>query len=357
MADLYRLLVRPIAMQLEAERAHQLTLRLLRNGIPTLLGGGDDPPELETSFLGIRLPNPIGMAAGFDKNAEVPDAMLKLGFGFVEVGTVTPRPQPGNPQPRVFRLTEDDAVINRIGFANEGADAITRRLAGRRAHMRTGKVGVNIGANKESDDRIADYVKGLERFAGLADYFTINVSSPNTPGLRDLQARDALVELVDRLADARRHIAAVRPAPVLLKIAPDLPHEGIADVVEIALEHHLDGLIISNTTLARPDTLKSALKEEQGGLSGTPLRALATKALSTAYRLTKGRLPLVGVGGIGSGADAYARIRAGADVVQLYTAMVYEGPGLVRRIKRELAQLLRADGFSNVSEAVGADAD
>ncbi|MGE0665023.1 MAG: quinone-dependent dihydroorotate dehydrogenase [Sphingomonadales bacterium] len=347
-------LIRPWLMRMDAEQAHRLTLRLLKSPLAGLYGGGaDETPELETTFLGIRLPNPIGLAAGFDKNAEVPDAMLRLGFGFVEVGTVTPRPQAGNPPPRIFRLVEDEGVINRIGFANEGADAVTRRLSERRAASRMGKIGINIGANKESDDWVGDYVTGLRRFSGLGDYYTINISSPNTPGLRALQTRESLKPLLDALISTREQMSKVRKPPLLVKLAPDLTLAQCEDIAALALEHDVDGLIVGNTTIGRPDSLRSPLKAETGGLSGAPLRSLALENLRTMHLLTGGRIPLIGVGGIASGQDAYDRIRAGASVVQLYTALVYEGPGLVKRIKAELSALLKRDGFVNVSEAVG----
>ncbi len=347
-------LIRPVLMKIDAEKAHRLTLRLLSSPLAGLLGSDSaETPELETTFLGIRLPNPIGLAAGFDKNAEVPDAILRLGFGFVEVGTVTPRPQAGNPKPRIFRLIEDKAVINRIGFANEGADAVARRLSERRAASRMGKIGINIGANKDSDDWVGDYVNGLKRFSGLGDYYTINISSPNTPGLRALQTRDSLKPLLDALIATREQMSGVRKPPLLVKLAPDLTPPQCEDVAALALEHGIDGLIVGNTTIGRPDTLRSRLKGETGGLSGAPLRHLALENLKTMYRLTGGKIPLVGVGGIASGRDAYDRIRAGASVVQLYTALAYEGPGLVKRIKAELGALVKRDGFGNVSEAVG----
>ena len=352
MADAYAL-IRPLLMRMEAEKAHRLTLRLLGSPLAGLLGGGGDAPELETNFLGIRLPNPIGMAAGFDKNAEVPDALLKLGFGFVEVGTVTPRPQMGNPQPRIFRLLEDDAVINRIGFANDGADLVTRRLSERRAASRMGKIGINIGANKDSEDRIEDYVNGLKRFAGLGDYYTINISSPNTPGLRNMQAREVLVSLIERLLAVREQMSKVRKPPLLVKLAPDLTRPDWEEVAQVALDMGIDGLIVGNTTIGRPDSLKSAHKSETGGLSGAPLRSLALENMKLIHGLTGGKIPLIGVGGIASGQDAYDRIRAGASVVQLYTAMVYAGPGLVARIKHDLTALLKRDGFTSVSQAVG----
>jgi dihydroorotate dehydrogenase len=353
MRDYYRL-IRPHLLKMDAEKAHRLTLRLLNSPLAGFLGKDvAETPDLETTFLGIRLPNPIGLAAGFDKNAEVPDAMLRLGFGFVEVGTVTPRPQAGNLEPRIFRLVEDEAVINRIGFANEGADMVTRRLSERRAASRMGKIGINIGANKESDDWVGDYVNGLQRFSGLGDYYTINISSPNTPGLRALQTRESLKPLLDALISTREQMSRVRKPPLLVKLAPDLSLAQCEDIAELALEHEIDGLIVGNTTIGRPETLRSPLKAETGGLSGEPLKALALENLKTMYRLTGGRIPLIGVGGIASGQDAYDRIRAGASVVQLYTALVYEGPGLVKRIKAELSALLKRDGFANVSEAVG----
>ena len=355
MPDLYRLL-QPMMMSLDAEKAHGLTIRLLKSGLSGMIGGGRDYPELETSFLNMRLPNPIGLAAGFDKNAMVPNAMLRLGFGFVEVGTVTPRPQAGNPQPRIFRLKQDNAVINRIGFANDGADLVTKRLSSRRARGRTGIVGINIGANKDSEDRIEDYVTGLRRFAGLGDYFTINISSPNTPGLRDLQDRSALADLVLRLMEERERLGGQRNVPLLIKIAPDLDEKDCEDIAHIALETRIDGLIVSNTTLDRPDTLNSSLKTETGGLSGAPLKAKSLDTLRHIYRQTDGKVPLIGVGGIASGADAYERIKAGASVVQLYTALVFEGPGLVKRMKRDLAVLLKENGFASVADAVGQDA-
>jgi dihydroorotate dehydrogenase len=354
MPDLYSL-ARPLMERLEAEQAHRLTLRLLKSPLRYLVGGGGDAPELETTFLGIRLANPIGLAAGFDKSAEVPDAMLRLGFGFVEVGTVTPRPQEGNPPPRIFRLMEDKAVINRIGFANDGADLVTRRLSERRAASRPGKVGINIGANKTSEDWIEDYVSGLKRFSGLGDYYTINISSPNTPGLRGLQTRDSLRGLLDRLVAVREQMSKVRRPPLLVKLAPDLTDKECEDIAELALEHEVDGLIVGNTTLSRPEGMTSPLREEAGGLSGAPLSTLALNNLRLMYALTGGRMPLVGVGGIATGEDAYQRIRAGASVIQLYTALVFEGPGLVTRIKQELTALLRRDGFASVAEAVGAD--
>lgn len=335
---------------LDAEDAHRLTIRLLSLGLgPRARNGGAD---LATQLCGLNLPNAIGLAAGFDKNAEVPDAMLATGFGFVECGTVTPLPQAGNPRPRLFRLTEDKAVINRMGFNNEGLEAFAGRLARRPRH---GVVGANIGANKDSADRIGDYVTGLTRLWGLADYFTVNISSPNTPGLRALQTRQALEELLGRLAEARQGLKTKSPdVPLLLKVAPDLEDAEIEAIVETVLAFGLNGIIAGNTTLSRPENLGSPLKTEAGGLSGAPLMTLSTEVLARFHAAAAGRLVLIGAGGIASGADAYAKIRAGANAVQLYSAMVFEGPGLVARIRRDLAQRLAADGFASVAEAVGA---
>ncbi len=354
MTDLYALAAAALR-RLPPETAHALTVRALAAGLVRAAPGPDDP-ILATRVWGRDFPNPVGLAAGFDKNAEAPDALLALGFGFVEVGSVTPRPQPGNPRPRVFRLPADGALINRLGFNNQGLAAVAGRLAARAG--RGGLVGVNLGANKESTDRAGDYVTGVEALAGLADYLVVNVSSPNTPGLRALQGRAALDELLARLAAARAGAApaGARPVPLLLKIAPDLGPGELADIVELSLAHGIDGLIVGNTTVARPPGLKGRHRGEAGGLSGRPLFAPSTALLREAFRLTEGRIPCVGTGGVASGADAYAKIRAGAALVQLYTALVYEGPGLVGRIKAELADALRRDGFARVADAVGTDA-
>lgn len=328
--------------RLNPETAHTLTLRALRAGLGPRQRTPDDP-ILATTLAGLSLPNPIGLAAGFDKNAEVHAPLLRAGFGWVECGTVTPRPQPGNPRPRLFRLPEDGAVINRLGFNNRGLDAFAANLAGFE-----GVIGANLGANKDSDDRAADYVTGLRRLAGVPAYFTVNISSPNTPGLRALQSRDALDDLLGRLAEARSG-----PQPLFLKIAPDLSEPELRDIVESGTAHGLNGLIVSNTTLDRPDTLAGNAKAEAGGLSGRPLFERATRVLRTVAEMRSG-LALIGVGGIASGADAYAKLRAGASAVQLYTALVYAGPGLVGRIKADLAARLRAEGFGSVAEAVTA---
>jgi dihydroorotate dehydrogenase len=336
--------------RIDPEEAHRLTIRGLKTGFGPR--GGRDDPVLKTRLAGLDLPNCVGLAAGFDKDAEVPDAMLRAGFGFVECGTVTPEPQPGNPRPRLFRLTEDGAVINRYGFNSQGLLHFGQRLAWR---QRRGVVGANIGANKDSSDRIDDYVVGLRALWQVCDYFTANISSPNTPGLRGLQSRAALDDLLGRLDEARRDLEAEAARPVFLKVAPDLSEPEVRDVVEACLAHRIDALVVGNTTLSRPDSLSSAHRGEAGGLSGRPLMALSTRVLGQAHDIAAGRLPLVGCGGVASGADAYAKVRAGACAIQLYTAMALQGPGVVGRIKRELAALLKADGFSHVGEACGAD--
>jgi len=330
----------------EPEDAHGLAIRALELGLGPR--GGQDDPLLATEVAGLALPNPVGLAPGFDKNAQVFGPMLRAGFGFVECGTVTPQPQAGNPRPRLFRLTEDRGVINRMGFNNAGLEAFAARLKARGP----GVVGANIGANKDSEDRIGDYVAGLRRLWGLASYFTINISSPNTPGLRALQTRAALEELLGRLAEARDALPPEGQVPMFLKVAPDLEDGEVEAIVETVLANGLAGIIVSNTTVSRP-ALTSKFRAEAGGLSGAPLQALSTERLRAFWAAAAGRLALIGVGGVASGADAYAKIRAGASAVQLYSALVYEGPGLVGRIKRELAACLRRDGFASVKDAVG----
>jgi len=357
MTDLYGLAARLIRV-LEPETAHQATIKGLKAGAKFRLGPRDlskADPILATRLCGLELASPVGLAAGFDKNAEVPLAMLRAGFGFVECGTVTPRPQAGNPRPRLFRLDADLAVINRMGFNNEGLDAFTARLA-QLPSQRSGPIGANIGANKDAPDRLADYATGLKSVFGLCDYVTVNISSPNTPGLRALQSKDALAELAGRLAEVRaeRRAATGRNPPLFVKVAPDLAEDEILALTETALAFSIDGLIVSNTTLARPNTLRSDQRGEAGGLSGAPLMAPSTRVLASFHAAAQGRLALIGAGGIASGADAYAKILAGASAVQLYSALVYEGPGLAPRVARDLAARLRADGFASVSEAVGA---
>ncbi|WP_395670793.1 quinone-dependent dihydroorotate dehydrogenase [Phenylobacterium sp.] len=332
---------------LEPEKAHRLAILGLKVGLGPR--GGADDPVLATSIAGLDMPNPVGLAPGFDKDAEVFAPMLQAGFGFVECGTVTPRPQVGNPRPRLFRLTEDRAVINRMGFNNHGLEA----FAGRLAKRGPGVVGANIGANKDTEDRAADYVAGLTRLWGQASYFTINISSPNTPGLRALQTKAALEDLLGRLAEARDALPAQGAAPMFLKVAPDLEDGEVETIVDTCVVHGLAGVIVSNTTISRP-ALRSKFRDEAGGLSGAPLTELSTQMLARFSQAAAGRLELIGAGGVGSGAEAYAKIRAGARAVQLYSALVYEGPGLVTRIKRDLAARLRADGFRSVKAAVGA---
>jgi len=345
----------PLLRRLEPEAAHILTLWLLRHGVFPRLRRADDP-RLLCRVWGLDFANPLGLAAGFDKNAQVMGPMLRLGFGHVEVGSVTPRAQPGNPKPRVFRLTEDRAVINRLGFPCEGLAVAATRLAAFRATPagRSARLGVNLGKNKDSADAAADYAAGAAALAPFADYLVVNVSSPNTPGLRALQSRAALEGLIGRVRRAL-HDAEVAPPPILVKIAPDLGPEDLADIAAVARGPQVDGLIVGNTTIQRPPTLAGRHRAEAGGLSGRPLFALSTEVLAQVYRLTEGRVPLIGVGGIASAEDAYAKIRAGASLVQFYTALVYQGPGLVRRIAAGLSARLARDGFAKVAEAVGAD--
>jgi len=343
-----------LARLLPPEPAHRAGIVGLKLGLGRFAQPVVASDRLATTVSGLTLPNPIGLAAGFDKNAEVIDAALGLGFGFVEAGAVTPLAQPGNPKPRFFRLAQDRAVINRFGFNNAGIEAFAARLELRRG--RPGIVGVNLGANKDGDDRVADYVTGLKRLWGLADFFTVNVSSPNTPGLRDLQGRDALSGLLDRVAEARAAKAGNAPAaPLFVKVAPDLDDDAIETIADVARETAVDGLIVSNTTISRPPGLHGAHVAQAGGLSGRPLFELSTKTLRGFRQATGGRMTLIGVGGVESGATAYAKIRAGASAVQLYTAMAYDGPGVVARIVRELDALLVRDGFACVADAVGAD--
>jgi len=344
----------PLLRWFDPEDAHRMAMQGLRL-LPPIRQRADDP-KLAVRAFGLNFPNPIGMAAGFDKNAEVPDALLKLGFGFVEVGTVTPRPQPGNPRPRVFRLERDEGVINRMGFNNDGAHVVLRRLAAR-AHA-GGIIGVNIGANKDSANRVADYVRLIEIFAPVASYFTVNVSSPNTPGLRNLQQADALNELLAKVIDARERVRQnAGDTPVLLKIAPDLTLAELDDVVQIARSRRIDGMIVGNTTLARPSSLRDQSRaKEQGGLSGRPLFRLSTRMVAETYVRAEGAFPLVGVGGIDSGGAALTKIRAGASLIQLYSALVYKGLGLVDDIKRDLMSTLLRTGRDSLSEIVGADA-
>jgi dihydroorotate dehydrogenase len=339
---------------LSPETAHHAALFALEHGLAGARTEPDDP-ILRTQVWSLDFSNPIGLAAGFDKEARVIDAMLSLGFGFVEAGTVTPKPQAGNPKPRLFRLDEDAAVINRLGFNSGGVAAFVRRLAERQQRQHAaGIVGANVGKNRDTVDGAADYVTGIEAVAGLADYLVCNISSPNTPGLRAMQARAPIEDLLRRVLAARDRAApGAKKPPLLAKVGPDLSPEQLSDIAEVALATGVDGLIVGNTTIARPASLKSKQAPEAGGLSGAPLLQPATECLASLYRLTKGRIPLIGCGGVASGADAYAKIRAGASLVQVYSALVFQGPGLANRIKRELASQLRQDGFRSVADAVG----
>lgn len=349
MSGLFQTIGRNLLFKFDPEDAHGLSIKALKTGlVPTCAPISD--PALRVNVAGLDFPNPLGMAAGYDKNAEIPDALLKLGFGFAEVGTLTPLPQAGNPKPRIFRLVEDEAVINRLGFNNGGHDAAFKRLSERRG--RGGIVGVNIGANKDSSDRIADYVAGIRKFHDLASYFTVNISSPNTPGLRDLQTRDSLKELLGKVLETRDDLAARSGAkrPVFLKIAPDLPDASLDDIAaEIAL-HPLDGLIVSNTTLARSGLKNTGNAAQSGGLSGRPVFERSTIILAKMRQRVGVRLPIIGVGGIDSAAAAISKIRAGADLVQLYTSMIYQGPGLAGQIIKEISAIMRREAISNIAE-------
>jgi dihydroorotate dehydrogenase len=347
-------LSRPLMRALDPEDAHTLAIKALRYvPLPRQVA---DPRALAVRAFGLNFPNPVGIAAGFDKNAQVPDALLRLGFGFVEVGTVTPLPQVGNSRPRLFRLESDEGVVNRLGFNNEGAAAVLRRLASR--GNEGGIVGVNIGANRNSADRIGDYVRLIETFAPVASYFTVNISSPNTPGLRDLQQGKALDELLARVVDARERVRPrAGPTPVLVKIAPDLTLSDLDDAVGIARKHRLDGMIVGNTTVARPSALRERDKaKEAGGLSGRPLFKLSTRMLAETFVRAEGAFPLIGVGGIESGPTAIAKIKAGASLLQLYTGLVYRGIGLVSEIKADLLAALKRGRRDSLASMVGTDA-
>ncbi len=345
-------LLRPILFSLEPELAHRLTLKGLSWGSRLLSSANQDDPRLAVEALGLNFSNPLGMAAGFDKNGEVPDALLKLGFGFTEIGTVTPRPQIGNPKPRVFRLIQDHALINRLGFNNNGQKRLVDRLEKRsEATRKLGVLGVNIGANKESFDRILDYGDGAKALSPYSDYLAINVSSPNTPGLRGLQSAEALGAII-----AQVRASMIKEVPVLVKIAPDLEIKELEEIAEVARKMSINGIIVSNTTIERPVKSRNHHKNEKGGLSGNPLFEPSTRVLSQLYQLTKGQTTLIGVGGIESAEDVLKKIRSGASLVQLYTALVYKGPSLIKKIKHDLVELLERDGLKNISYAVGIDA-
>ena len=340
-------IIRPAIFMADAEAAHGLSLAALK--MLPLAAATKPDVRLQQKVVELDFPNPVGLAPGYDKNAEVASAILRMGFGFTEVGTLTPRPQSGNPRPRLFRLVEDKAVINRMGFNNDGQAAAVERLSRFKRDRYAGPLGINIGANKDSDDRIADYVAGVKSMTAFADYLTVNISSPNTPGLRALQDKAALDDLLAAVMAAR-----TGAMPIFLKVAPDLEPADIDDIVEVSLKHGIAALIVSNTTISRPP-LNSRHANESGGLSGAPLRDLAQQRLRDFRKSSGGAIALIGVGGISSAEDAYARIRAGAYLVQVYSALVYEGPGLAKAINRGLILLLKRDGFANIAEAVGID--
>ena len=339
--------------KLPAENAHKLTIKALGGGLGPKFRASISS-NLAINVGGLNLPNPIGLAAGFDKDCEVSTPMLAAGFGFVECGTVTPLPQHGNSKPRLFRLVEDKAVINRMGFNNAGLNKFKNNLEKRK--LKNGLVGANLGANKDSKNRVEDYAIGLKSLWGLSDYFTINISSPNTPGLRDLQNENAMEELLGRVSEVRAQLAGDRPSyPIFLKVAPDLGLGEVERIVEQSRSYGINAIIVSNTTVARPSSLKSKYKIEKGGLSGQPLFDLSTEILRQFYAAAKGKIDLIGVGGVSNGLQAYEKIRAGASAVQIYSALVYEGPGLVNAINTDLLLRLKADGFKSIAEAVGKD--
>ena len=348
-------IARSVLFALEPEQAHDVTLKALESGVYIRAGGADDP-RLATNVAGLTVPNPIGVAAGFDKDARVPDAVLGIGCGFAEIGTVTPHPQSGNPTPRVFRLIDDHAVINRLGFNNGGHAAAHNRLKRRVAN---GVVGVNIGANKDATDRAADYVRGIETFNDVASYFTVNISSPNTPGLRDLQAPAALDELLGRVMAARAKLVSDgKPRrPIIVKIAPDIAEADLEPIVARLVAHAVDGIAVSNTTVSRNGLRDPSGAKESGGLSGRPLFHRSTVVLARVYRLTSGTIPLIGIGGIDSGATAVAKIEAGAALIQLYTGLIYEGPPLIGRIKAELSAMLTREGLASITKLTGRRAE
>lgn len=352
---IYKLLS-PLLFGLDGEKAHQLSLSGLK--FMAAAGGISYSQSLAINVAGLQFASPVGLAPGYDKDAQVFREILRLGFGSAEVGTLTPQPQAGNPKPRLFRLVEDEAVINRMGFNNQGQAAAIRRLQAGLNRPLNAILGINIGANKDSDDRVNDYRIGVRNMAPYADYLTVNISSPNTPGLRDLQGRAALSALLTAVMDERAQYlsAAGRAAlPIFLKVAPDLHHDDIDDICAVSIEQKIDAIIVSNTTISRP-ALRSKHKDEAGGLSGAPLKHLALQCLRDFRAASGGAMPLIGVGGIANADDAYERIRAGASLVQLYSAMVYEGPYIGRNISKGLEKLLARDGFESISDAVGVDA-
>ena len=351
----------PALFKIPAETAHNITIRAFKSGLfkaPEPISA----PELESVLWGLKFPSPVGLAAGFDKNAEVIAPCLNLGFGFVEAGTVTPKPQHGNPKPRIFRDPLNKAVINRMGFPGLGMNAFKENmegfLAGKTRHSKhpRGIVGINIGMNKDQSAPEQDYSILIQRLGAMADYLTVNISSPNTPGLRDLQRREPLLQLLGKLKEQRAESCGDHPPPLLVKFAPDLTEDQQQEMAETALEAGIDGIVLTNTTLERPNYLSAGFAEEKGGLSGQPVKALSLQILKNFHRLTEGKIPLIGVGGISTGQDAYERLRAGASLVQLYSSLVYRGPFVAYYINNELLELMRADGYSRVSEIIGIDA-
>lgn len=355
MSFLYAL-SRPVLFSMDPEKAHNLTIKLMKRGLVPGCKSANNP-KLAQTLWGLNFPNPVGLSAGFDKNAEVISPSFKMGFGFVEVGTVTPKPQHGNPKPRVFRCPEHGAVINRMGFPNDGMNLFKNNLAkflaaGDRA---PGVVGVNIGMNKSQTDPSKDYGVLIKMLGPMADYLTINISSPNTPGLRDLQSREPLLDLLRTVKKERATACGDHPPPILVKFAPDLDESKQEELAEALLEASIDGIIITNTTLDRPMFLPQNFRDEQGGLSGQPLTEKSTNVIRNFYKLTAGKIPIIGVGGISNGAQAYEKIKAGASLVQLYTALIFKGPTIANSINEELLALLEKDGYTNISEAIGVD--
>tara|TARA_X000001036_G_scaffold72066_1_gene63465 strand:+ start:87 stop:1163 length:1077 start_codon:yes stop_codon:yes gene_type:complete len=355
MIDIYPI-VKPLFFKMAPEKAHNLTLSIMKAGLIPASPSRSDP-ALEQSLWGLKFPNPVGLSAGFDKNAEVIGASFKMGFGFVEVGTVTPKPQDGNPEPRVFRDPANEAVINRMGFPNVGMNAFKDNLEKFLSQKKrpSGAIGLNIGMNKTQKEPVKDYVQLIRMLGPMADYMTINISSPNTPGLRDLQKREPLLELIGGVLEARDKACREMPPPILVKLAPDLDNAQREELAQTLLDSKIDGVILGNTTLDRPEFLSDGFRDEKGGLSGQPLTDKSTQLISDFYRLTDGKLPIVGVGGISSAEQAYAKIKAGASLVQVYSALVFKGPRLIANINDGLLSQLQADGYSNISEAIAAD--
>ena len=348
-------MLRPLLFQLDPEKAHELTLKAMKAGLSPSYPATTNP-ALEQILWGLKFPNPIGLAAGFDKNAEVIGPAFGLGFGFVEIGTVTPKPQHGNPKPRIFRKPENEAIINRMGFPNSGMNTFKTNLEKflSRRERPPGAVGINIGMNNNQKDPVKDYSVLIKMLAPMADYLTVNISSPNTPGLRDLQKREPLLDLLGIIKEERRKACGDHPPPILVKLAPDLNRAQQEELSQALLEAEIDGLVLTNTTLERPASLPENFAAEQGGLSGKPLTQKSTDIIGNFYKLTKGQIPIIGVGGVSNARDAYDKIRAGASLVQLYTGLVFQGPSVAHSINQGLAGFLRADGFDHVSDAIGA---